>query len=194
MTSPVDPPPDAPRSLTTAMDRPHPMPAAAEDPVPGIEWRVAHTLARCEKKVADWIRDQGWRAELPLYRSLKRYRGKKVEFLKPIFPGYVFLQLPPSEARKVAQHRHVARILTPPNPDEFNAQILSILTAVDAGLEIVPVVQFKPGSKVEIVSGPLQGLSGTVEKFTDRVEVILRLDFIGRAASVRIQPHDIEAA
>lgn len=175
------------------MDRPESMQSSAEDLAPGVEWRVAHTLARCEKKVADWIRDQGWRAELPLYRSLKRYRGKKVEFLKPIFPGYVFFQIQPSEARKVAQHRHVARVLTPPDPSEFHAQLQSILAAVHAGLEIVPVVQFKAGAQVEIVSGPLRGMTGVVEKFTDRIEVILRLDFIGQAASVRIEPHDLEA-
>lgn len=159
-----------------------------------IEWRVAHTLSRCEKKLLDWARQQGWRAELPLYRSIKRYRGKKAEFLKPIFPGYVFLQLPSHEARIAVQNRHVARLLTPPDQAEFAAQLQSILVAVESGLQIVPVVQFKPGARVEIISGPLRGMHGTVVKSIDHVEVILRLDFIGQAASVRIEPHEIEAA
>ena len=130
----------------------------------GVEWRVAHTLARCEKKVWDWLRQQGWRAELPLYRSVKRYRGKKVEFHKPLFPGYVFVQVPVNEGRKVEQHDQVARLLVPPDQAEFDAQLGAILAAIEAGLELVPVTTLKPGMKVEIVSGPLRGLHGVVEQ------------------------------
>ncbi len=158
----------------------------------GTEWRVAHTMARCEKKLADWAAQQGWRAELPLYSSVKRYRGKKVEFLKPIFPGYVFLLIDPADSRLVVQSKHVARLLTPPDQAEFAAQLHSILVAIQAGLQLVPVVQFKPGARVQITSGPLQGFEGTVERSTDHFEVILRLDFIGQAASVRIEPHEVE--
>jgi len=158
----------------------------------GVEWRVAHTLARCEKKVWDWLRQQGWRAELPLYRSVKRYRGKKVEFHKPLFPGYVFVQVPVNEGRKVEQHDQVARLLVPPDQAEFAAQLGAILAAIEAGLELVPVTTLKPGMKVEIISGPLRGLHGVVEKAKDFTEVILRLDFLAHAASVRIEPHEVE--
>ena len=158
----------------------------------GLEWRVAHTMARCEKKLHDWVVQQGWRAELPLYRSVKRYRGKKVEFLKPLFPGYVFLHIDPSQSRPILQHDRVARLLTPPDQAEFTAQLQSILVAAQSGLQIVPVAHYKPGARVEIVSGPLRGFQGVVERSIDHVEVILRLDFIGQSASVRIEPHEIE--
>lgn len=160
----------------------------------GMEWRVAHTLARCEKKVAGWIQQQGWRAELPLYRSIKRYRGKKMEFLKPLFPGYVFVQLPESEGRKVAQHDQVARLLTPPDPAEFASQLEGVLKAIESGMDLVPVPVLVPGTRVEIVSGPLRGTHGIVEKAKGFTQVILRIDFIGHAASVRMDPCDVDVA
>ena len=157
-----------------------------------VEWRVAHTLARCEKKVTDWARQQGWRAELPLYRSVKRYRGKKVEFHKPLFPGYVFVQIPADQGRKIEQHDQVARLLVPPDQAEFAGQLGAILAAIESGLEISPVAVLKPGMRVEIISGPLRGMSGIVEKAKGFTEVILRLDFLAHAASVRIEPHEVE--
>jgi transcription antitermination factor NusG len=157
-----------------------------------LEWRVAHTLARCEKKVADWVRQQGWRAELPLYRSIKRYRGKRMEFHKPLFPGYVFVQIPTANGRKVQQHDQVARLLVPPDQSEFADQLSVILAAIEAGLEITPVRSLQPGTRVEIVSGPLRGMQGLVEKTKGFTEVVLRLDFISHAASVRIEPHEVE--
>lgn len=157
-----------------------------------LAWRVAYTMARCEKKVADWVRQQGWRAELPLYRSVKRYRGKKAEFMKPLFPGYVFVHLPEEHGRKMEQHDQVARVLVPPDQAEFAGQLGVILAAIEAGLEIHPVPELKPGTKVEIISGPLRGMNGIVEKTKGFTEVILRLDFLAHAASVRIEPHEVE--
>lgn len=176
------------------MDSPDMIDDRDEGTTSEVAWRVAHTLARCEKKVADWVKQQGWRAELPLYRSVKRYRGKKAEFFKPLFPGYVFVQLPEGQGRKVEQHDQVARLLVPPDPAEFASQLGTILAAIDSGLEINPVTTLKAGTRVEIISGPLQGMNGIVEKAKGFTEVILRLDFLGHAASVRIEPHEVEVA
>ncbi|HRI15918.1 MAG TPA: transcription termination/antitermination NusG family protein, partial [Verrucomicrobiota bacterium] len=78
-------------------------------------WYVAHVRARCEKKVAEYSAREGWEAVLPLYRSVKRYRGKTVEFRKPLFPGYVFVKLGPQSASKLRQHQLVANLLEPPD-------------------------------------------------------------------------------
>ena len=75
-------------------------------PPPDSLWYVAHTRPRCEKKLAQHCRRENIRATLPLYRVVHRYHGKTrktAAFQKPLFPGYVFLQLNPEQRPKVLQ-------------------------------------------------------------------------------------------
>jgi transcription antitermination factor NusG len=155
-------------------------------------WAVVHTLARCEKQVVRWAEREGIPAELPVYGTFHRYRGKTVRFEKPLFPGYVFLRVARAGHGKVAQNRHVARVLVPPDPEEFDRQLGDILVAVAAGLEIRPAPGVVAGVRVNIVSGPLRGLEGVVERRDEPMDVVLRLDFIGQAAAVRMLATDVE--
>jgi transcription antitermination factor NusG len=155
-------------------------------------WCVIHTLARCEKQVIVWASREGIPAELPLYQTMHRYRGKTVRFEKPLFPGYVFLRQAPAGHARILQNRHVARVLVPPDPEEFDRQFGDILIAVQAGLEIRPAPDVVAGVRVNIVNGPLRGLEGIVERRHESMEVVLRLDFIGQAAAVRLFATDVE--
>ncbi len=155
-------------------------------------WLVAHTRARAEKQVARWAAREGIPAELPLYRTTHRYRGKTVTFAKPLFPGYVFLKAPVSRADKIVQCHQVARVLVPPDPVEFDRQLGDIVAAVAAGLEMHPAPDVVAGVRVSITEGPLRGLEGWVEKRDGAHDVILRLDFIGQAAAVRLSTHAVE--
>jgi transcriptional antiterminator RfaH len=155
-------------------------------------WLVAHTRPRCEKKVADFCAREGLKATLPLYRSVKRYRGKQVVFLKPLFPGYVFTELPPRQRLTLAQHQHVANLLEPPDQAEFAAQLGDILRALDSEVEIRLVPEIQPGTRVRLRSGPLRGVEGVVTDRHGMLEVQLRLDFIGQGAAVRVAADELE--
>jgi transcriptional antiterminator RfaH len=157
-----------------------------------LPWVVAHTRPRCEKKVAAYAARAGLPCALPLYRSVKRYRGKTAEFLKPLFPGYVFLRADGAARLRLRQEQHVAALLEPPDQAEFAAQLADILAALETPLEIRLVPTITPGVRVRILHGPLRGLEGWVEHRTGMTEVHLRLDFIGQAAAVRLAADDLE--
>ncbi len=159
-----------------------------------IAWWVAHTRPRCEKKVAFHCEQEGIEHRLPLYRSVKRYRGKVVEFRKPLFPGYVFAKGTSDDRLTLVQHRHVAALLDPPDPVEFERQLGDILRALDTGREIRVLPEIRPGSRVRVTAGPLRGLEGWVESRSGVLEVQLRLDFIGQAAAVRVAADELEPA
>ena len=156
-------------------------------------WWVAHTRARCEKKVAGWCEREGWNHELPLLRSRKRYRGKQVEFLKPLFPGYVFVRIGPQAANRLRSQDAVANLLAPPDQVEFEIQLSEICRATDGGLAIRAVPEVLAGRRVRIRTGPLEGLEGLVIESGGSSEVILRLDFIGQAAAIHVAFEDLEA-
>ncbi|MHB8521264.1 MAG: transcription termination/antitermination NusG family protein [Limisphaerales bacterium] len=155
-------------------------------------WCVAHTRPRCEKKLAQYCEREGFAVTLPCYRSVRKYRGKKVVFFKPLFPGYVFLQLSSSQRPKVYQSDYVANLLEVTDQALFANQLRDILLALDTGLEVRLAPEIKAGCRVRIKSGPLRGVEGWVERRSGTVQVLLRLDFISQAAAVKIEADELE--
>ncbi|HTI70138.1 MAG TPA: transcription termination/antitermination NusG family protein [Candidatus Limnocylindria bacterium] len=159
-----------------------------------LPWYVAHTRPRSEKKLAEYCDEQGFVHSLPLYRSVKKYRGKRVVFHKPLFPNYLFLRIQPEDRAKILQNRHVANLLTVPDQAEFEQQLGGILTALDTDYDICVLPEIKAGVRVRIKSGPLRGLEAWVESREKLANVQLRLDFIGQAAVVALEAELLELA
>src|SRR6266496_4318834 len=99
-------------------------------------WFVALTKPRREKKLVEYCTRQNISVTLPCYRAAHKYRGKTVVFRKPLFPGYVFLQLSGADRGKVIQSDYVANLLEVFDQDFFQRQLTDILRALETDLEI----------------------------------------------------------
>lgn len=157
-----------------------------------LAWFVAHTRPRREKKLQQFCEREGISTTLPCYRSVHKYRGKKVVFEKPLFPGYVFLQLLAAQRQPVFQSDHVANLLVVHDQAQFVQQLGEILKALESDLEIYLAPEIGPGMRVKVKSGPLRGLEGWVEQRYGMTTVLLRLDFIGQAAAIKLQADELE--
>jgi transcription antitermination factor NusG len=155
-------------------------------------WHVAHTRPRCEKKLLQSCGRAGIDAQLPCYRSARRYRGKVAVFHKPLFPGYVFLRMPWDKRNSVLQSDLVANLLDVPDQELFGRQLNDILRALETDLEIRLAPVIGEGMRVKIKNGPLRGVEGWVEKRSGVSMVLIRLDFIGQAAAVKLEATDLE--
>jgi len=155
-------------------------------------WYVAHTKPRCEKRLREYCERLGLESTLPLYRSVKQYRGKTVVFHKPLFPNYLFLRLVAEQRPCLAATDYLARLLAVPDQDEFQSQLQDIQRALEANVEIRLAPCIVPGSRVRIRAGPLQGVEAWVEDRLGMSEVLLRLDFIGQAAAVKLDAELLE--
>ncbi len=155
-------------------------------------WFVAHVRPRREKKLVEYCRRHGFAATLPCYDSAHKYRGKSVIFSKPLFPGYVFLQLLRSQRDAVQQNEHVANLLEVFDQVTFRRQLDDILAALAAnvGVRLAPAIG--EGMRVRIKYGPLQGIEGWVEQRYGMTTVLLRLDFINQAAAVKLDAEMLE--
>jgi transcription antitermination factor NusG len=155
-------------------------------------WFVVHTRPRREKKLQQFCEREAFPVTLPCYRSVRKYRGKKVVFNKPLFPGYIFLQLLPEQRQSVLQSDHVANLLVVHDQKQFTRQLGEILQALDSDLEIYLAPEIGVGTRVKVKSGPLRGMEGWVEQRYGMTTVLLRLDFIGQAAAVKLQADELE--
>ncbi len=113
-------------------------------------------------------------------------------FRKPLFPGYVFLQLEPVQGPQVRQNEHVANLLEVFDQETFQEQLQDILLALDMRLGVRLAPAIGEGMRVRIKSGPLQGIEGWVEQRYGMTTVLLRLDFINQAAAVKLDADILE--
>ena len=74
----------------------------------------------------------------------------------------------------------------------FQRQLDDILLALESkvGVRLAPAIG--AGMRVRIKAGPLQGIEGWVEERYGMTIVLLRLDFINRAAAVKIDADALE--
>jgi transcription antitermination factor NusG len=157
-----------------------------------LQWFVAHTRPRREKKLKEHCERVGLLVTLPLYRTVHKYRGKTATFEKPLFPGYVFLQLLAEQRHSVFRCDHVANLLAVPDQREFDRQLGEILTALNTDCEVYLAPQIGAGSRVKVKSGPLRGMEGWVETRYGMTTILLRLDFIGQAAAVKVSADQLD--
>jgi len=112
--------------------------------------------------------------------------------MKPLFPGYIILQLLPEQRGYAAQNKYVANLLVVHDQALFIRQLGEILQALESDLEIYLAPEIGAGMRVKIKSGPLRGMEGWVEQRYGMTTVMLRLDFIGQAAAVKLQADELE--
>ncbi len=155
-------------------------------------WFVAHTKPRCEKKLVQYCEREGIATTMPTYRAVHKYRGKTVVFHKPLFPGYVFLHMVPLKRQPVFQSDYVANLLDVFDQETFVRQLSDILRALETELDIRLAPAIGEGCRVRIKGGPLAGMEGWVERRYGMATVLLRLDFIGQAAAVKLEAHELE--
>ena len=153
---------------------------------------MAHTKPRREKKVVEHCQRQGIAVTLPCYDSAHKYRGKTVVFRKPLFPGYVFLQIEPERKESVRQNDHVANLLEVFDQETFEHQLRDILLALESNLGVRLAPAIGEGMRVRIKTGPLQGIEGWVEQRYGMNTVLLRLEFINQAAAVKLEADMLE--
>ena len=155
-------------------------------------WYVGHVKPRREKKLVAFCQRHGFSATLPCFESAHKYRGKTVVFRKPLFPGYVFLQLEHGQPALVRQNDDVANLLDVFDQETFYRQLHDILLALEAKVGVRLAPSIGEGMRVRIRGGPLQGIEGWVESRYGPATVLLRLDFISQAAAVKMDADLLE--
>jgi transcription antitermination factor NusG len=154
----------------------------------GARWYAIYTLANHEKRVADEIGARGIERYLPLYRSVRRWKDRRVELERPLFPGYVFAHLPLSDKLKVLQVPSVVRFVgfngQPTALPDGEFEILRAGLAEHARVEPCPFLTV--GRRVRIVAGPFAGLEGILQKRKNSMRVVVSLLLIQRSLRVDV--------
>jgi transcription antitermination factor NusG len=149
-------------------------------------WFACHTKPRCEKKFDALLTVEGFPHYLPLVPSVRRYRDQTKRFTKPLFPGYVFAEIPPETKSRVYQQDLLVRAIWVGDQAGFLRQLDDVKTVVASGLELTLHPLLKKGTRVKVADGPLYGIEGVVDDPTSSRGIIIAVDVLQQGLLVRM--------
>jgi transcription termination/antitermination protein NusG len=132
-------------------------------------------------------------AFLPTITRWSRWKDRKKRIDWPLFPGYCFVRISPQDALPVRKCTGVVEIIAnhgvlAPVPDE---EVEAIRTLVTSDLLYDPCPLIDVGSKVEVIRGPLRGVTGRLVRKDAHARLVLAVNLIGLAVSVQVDAADV---
>lgn len=160
-------------------------------------WYAVQTKPRCEDQAVAWLqRRTNSELFLPRLETMRRRRGRKIRCVEPLFPSYLFVRMPLDlrQWHVVKWTPGVKDLVTLGNiPVPVPDEAIELLKARSSRGFIPWEPRSRPGARVRIISGPLSGLVGLLERSAshgERVRVLLNL--MHTAASVEVDVVDLE--
>jgi transcription antitermination factor NusG len=158
-----------------------------------LTWFVCHTKPRCEKKFAALMAAEKIEHYLPLVQSVRRYAQQTKKFTKPLFPGYVFAQVPLEQKSRIYQQDLLARAITVQDLATFLRQLGEVKAIVASGFELSVMPLLTKGRRVKIVGGPLHGLEGFVDDPSNPQGIVLSVDVLQQGLLVKVPVESLQA-
>jgi len=165
------------------------------DRTESAHWFAVWTRSRHEQVVRDELTARHVESFLPTVARWSRWKDRKKKIDWPLFPGYCFARFNPDDALTVLKCNGVVSIVSfegrpAPIPDQ---ELDSIRLLVDSKLQYDPCPFLKEGSLVEVVSGPLRGVVGRLQrKSSGNARLVLSVSLIGQAVSVEVDAADVK--
>lgn len=153
-------------------------------------WYLIYTKPRQEHIAKENLARQGFSVYLPLVRQLRRRAGRRIGFIEPLFPRYMFIRLdtttdnwsPIRSTFGVSTLVHFGfRPATVPD------DLVALLSAREnpEGLHETGRAP-QPGDRVRIEDGPMAGYEGLFLATSGRERVLVLLEIMGKEARVQV--------
>lgn len=158
-------------------------------------WYAVYTKPRSEKKLAERLSDQGIEAYLPMRKTLKQWSDRKKMVSEPLISSYVFVNIFQKDYLEVLNTPGAVRYIwfcgKPAVIPSNQIQSLKLIINQDLDIECVSS-SFPQGTRVQVVSGPLKGLTGELLNHAGKHRVMIRLDNLDKALLLTISPRLLE--
>jgi transcriptional antiterminator RfaH len=162
-------------------------------------WFVVRTQSRAEEKAMHHLTNQGFVTYLPRYRRRVRHARRNEIVLRPLFPGYLFVNLDPDRCRwrSINGTVGVREILS--NGDTPLAVPDRIIDEIKAredetGAVKLAMPTFARGQVVRLLEGPMADVNGLFEEMRDENRVVLLVSLLGRKVRMQVPAAAVAAA
>ncbi len=159
------------------------------------QWIVVRSKPRSEKVAYKELVSKNIEAYLPLLKERRKWSDRKkwVEF--PLFSSYLFARIDIKNSIFVLQTQGVNTII------KFGEKIAvvqddvikAMRLAIEGGYQLEPTEYFVEGNLVEVIAGPMKGVSGIVARLKGQSRLIIKIDAIQQALSIQIESKFIKS-
>ena len=160
-----------------------------------MAWYAIYTRPRWEKKVHESLVEKEIEAFLPLRKTLRQWSDRKKWVEVPLFSGYIFVNVNKKQYYDAINVNGAVRYIS------FRGEPAEVpekqITAIKLYLEQMPdeekeLENLTPGDEVEIIAGPLKGLSGILHSNTNKNKVGIHIDSVGQIIKVEVSRNKLK--
>lgn len=159
---------------------------------PSDAWYALYTKHQHEKAATTQLQGRGFEVFLPLYKAVHRWKDRNQTVQLPLFPCYVFLRTDLMGRGDILRTPGVLSIVGNGGKASAipEAEIEAIRRVIHTGVHFAPHAFLKAGERVRILSGPLAGIEGILQRVKSRFRIILSVELLQKAVAVEV---DIDA-
>jgi transcriptional antiterminator RfaH len=153
-------------------------------------WYVIYTTPRAEKKVESQLRLRKYETYLPLQKTIRQWSDRKKMVEVPLFSSYIFIKTNigktyydilnvPGVVKFIKIGKELAVL-----KEEQIGQIKLLLENFDDLL--ITNEKIEATSEVEIIAGPLKGLTGTVIEIDKNKYFCIEIEQLGNTILIHL--------
>ena len=154
------------------------------------KWYLAQCKPNATHIAVRNLDNQGFASFLPLQEGTKRKGRGFHHQIRPLFPGYLFVQLDTTEGpwRRINSTRGIARLVrlgAEPSvvPD---AIIANLMQRCDEMGIIQDAGALEAGDQAQVTQGPFSGFVATIANIEANARIYILLDIMGQSTKVSI--------
>ena len=142
------------------------------------------------------LKRQGFETFMPMQEITRRKASRFVSYLRPLFPGYMFVSVEPESKpwSKINSTLGVSRLVSFNNtPKPLPSKLVStLMLRRDNEGKLLQAEKFNSGDNVEVLTGPFANFVATVETIDTEQRVWILMEFMGQSTSMQISPNQIQ--
>jgi len=156
----------------------------------GRTWFLAQFKPNCHRIAERNLVRQGFQSFLPMQEETRRVRGKFTTFMRPLFPGYLFVAFDKAHGgwQAVNSTYGITRLVSAgKTPVEVPLNLVSqLMQRCDTAGKLLPPKLLSPGDQVIINKGPFVEFIATIEALASDRRVWVLLEFMGQKTRVAV--------
>lgn len=161
-------------------------------------WYAVHTKARHEKQVAAQFEEKRVCTFLPLLRQIHRWSDRRSVVEIPMFSCYAFVRMVQTAEERLKVLRTPGVLGFVGNERQGTSipeeQIESLRKAISEKVPCLPHPFISVGKRVRIRGGSLDGVEGILMLQGRDQRLVISVELLQRAVSIRVEGYDIELA
>jgi transcription antitermination factor NusG len=158
-------------------------------------WFALRVKSNFEQTSARLLHCQGYEEFVPTYSTRRQWTDRTKVVDVPLFPGYIFCRLNRWTLAPILKTPGVVNVVacgstpTPVGDEEVEA----IRTLMVTGTRFEPTSYLTVGQRLEVIRGPLAGLSGILVSVRSGWRIVVSIDLLQRSVAAEIDASCVKA-